>query len=33
MDVPVAGSEITFEDRGIHDLKGVGEWRLYAVNE
>jgi len=28
----VAGSGIVFEDRGIHDLKGVpGEWRLYAV--
>jgi class 3 adenylate cyclase/alpha-beta hydrolase superfamily lysophospholipase len=29
----VAGSEITFEDRGLHELKGVGEWRLYAVSE
>ncbi|MFY9578194.1 MAG: adenylate/guanylate cyclase domain-containing protein [Gaiellaceae bacterium] len=29
----VAGSEITFEDRGLHELKGVGEWRLYAVGE
>jgi class 3 adenylate cyclase len=29
----VAGSEIEFEDRGAHELKGVpGEWRLYAVN-
>jgi class 3 adenylate cyclase/pimeloyl-ACP methyl ester carboxylesterase len=28
----VAGSEITFEDRGLHELKGVGEWRLYAVS-
>ena len=28
----VAGSGIEFEERGIHDLKGVpGEWRLYAV--
>jgi class 3 adenylate cyclase/pimeloyl-ACP methyl ester carboxylesterase len=28
----VAGSEMTFEDRGIAQLKGVpGEWRLYAV--
>jgi class 3 adenylate cyclase len=28
----VAGSEIEFEDRGAHELKGVpGEWRLYAV--
>jgi hypothetical protein len=29
----VAGSEISFEDRGLHELKGVGEWRLYAVSE
>jgi class 3 adenylate cyclase len=29
----VAGSEITFEDRGLHELKGVGEWRLYAVGD
>ena len=28
----VAGSEITFEDRGMHELKGIGEWRLYAVS-
>jgi len=29
----VAGSEIVFEDRGTHELKGVpGEWRLYAVS-
>ena len=28
----VAGSEITFEDRGEHELKGVpGTWRLHAV--
>jgi class 3 adenylate cyclase len=28
----VAGSGIAFEDRGLHELKGVpGEWRLYAV--
>jgi class 3 adenylate cyclase len=28
----VAGSGLTFEDRGPHELKGVpGEWRLYAV--
>jgi len=28
----VAGSDIEFEDRGAHELKGVpGEWRLYAV--
>jgi hypothetical protein len=29
----VAGSEITFEDRGLHELKEVGEWRLYPVSE
>lgn len=28
----VAGSGITFEDRGLHELKGIpGEWHLYAV--
>jgi class 3 adenylate cyclase len=28
----VAGSGIEFEDRGMHELKGVpGEWRLFAV--
>ncbi|MDQ3876349.1 MAG: adenylate/guanylate cyclase domain-containing protein [Actinomycetota bacterium] len=28
----VAGSDIEFEDRGVHVLKGVpGEWRLFAV--
>jgi class 3 adenylate cyclase len=28
----VAGSGITFDDRGVHDLKGVpGAWQLYAV--
>jgi class 3 adenylate cyclase len=28
----VAGSGISFEDRGQHELKGIpGEWRLYAV--
>jgi hypothetical protein len=28
----VAGSGITFADRGVHELKGVpGEWRLYSV--
>jgi class 3 adenylate cyclase len=28
----VAGSEIHFEDRGSHELKGIpGEWRLFAV--
>jgi class 3 adenylate cyclase len=29
----VAGSEIGFEDRGSHELKGIpGKWRLYAVS-
>jgi class 3 adenylate cyclase len=29
----VAGSGIEFEDRGVHELKGVpGEWRIYAVS-
>ena len=29
----VVGSEIEFEDRGAHELKGVpGEWRLFAVS-
>jgi class 3 adenylate cyclase/pimeloyl-ACP methyl ester carboxylesterase len=29
----VAGSEIAFEDRGSHELRGIpGEWRLYAVS-
>jgi class 3 adenylate cyclase/pimeloyl-ACP methyl ester carboxylesterase len=27
----VAGSGIEFEDRGEHELKGVGPWRLYSV--
>ena len=28
----VAGSGIAFEERGVHELKGIpGEWRLYAV--
>jgi class 3 adenylate cyclase len=28
----VAGSGIEFEDRGIHELKGIpGDWRLFAV--
>jgi class 3 adenylate cyclase len=28
----VAGSGLEFEDRGIHELKGIpGEWRLYAA--
>jgi class 3 adenylate cyclase len=30
----VAGSGLTFTDRGEHALKGVpGEWRLFAVEE
>jgi class 3 adenylate cyclase len=29
----VAGSGITFTERGVHDLKGLpGEWRLFAVD-
>ena len=27
----VAGSGIEFEERGEHELKGVGAWRLYSV--
>ncbi|HZR92038.1 MAG TPA: adenylate/guanylate cyclase domain-containing protein [Gaiellaceae bacterium] len=28
----VAGSGLRFDDRGVHELKGIpGEWRLYAV--
>jgi class 3 adenylate cyclase len=28
----VAGSGLSFEDRGAHELKGIpGEWRLWAV--
>ena len=28
----VAGSGLGFEDRGVHELKGVpGEWRIYAA--
>jgi class 3 adenylate cyclase len=28
----VIGSGLEFEERGIHELKGVpGEWRLFAV--
>jgi class 3 adenylate cyclase len=27
----VAGSGLAFQDRGPHELKGLGEWRLYAV--
>jgi hypothetical protein len=29
----VAGSGITFESRGLRDLKGLGEWPLYAAAE
>jgi class 3 adenylate cyclase len=29
----VAGSDVEFENRGEHELKGVpGEWRLFAVS-
>ena len=27
----VSGSGITFEERGEHELRGVGTWRLYSV--
>ena len=28
----VAGSELSFDDRGLHQLKGVpGEWRVHAL--
>ena len=28
----VAGSGLVFQDRGVHELKGVpGPWRLYSV--
>src|SRR5512133_3006431 len=27
----VAGSGISFDDRGEHELKGVGAWRLYSL--
>jgi class 3 adenylate cyclase len=30
----VAGSGLEFDERGVHELKGVpGEWRLYAVRD
>jgi hypothetical protein len=30
----VVGSGLRFDERGMHELKGVpGEWRLYAVND
>jgi class 3 adenylate cyclase len=30
----IAGSEIGFDDRGVHELKGVpGSWQLFAVAE
>jgi len=29
----VAGSGIMFEDRGIHELSGCGECRLFAVQK
>ena len=29
----LAGSRYSFEDRGMHELKGVpGKWMIYAVN-
>ena len=27
----VAGSGIAFDPRGVRELKGLGEWPLYAV--
>jgi class 3 adenylate cyclase len=27
----VAGSGIAFTDRGVRELKGIGEWRLFEV--
>jgi hypothetical protein len=27
----VAGSGISFDTRGVRELKGLGEWPLYAV--
>ena len=27
----VAGSRLVFQDRGLHELKGVGEWRLFSM--
>lgn len=29
----VAGSGISLDDRGVHDLSGCGEWRLFAVQK
>ena len=30
----VAGSGLRFQERGVHELKGVpGEWHLFAVEE
>jgi class 3 adenylate cyclase len=29
----VSGSGIAFEERGEHELKGAGAWRLYAVSD
>jgi class 3 adenylate cyclase len=29
----VAGSPLSFEDRGEHELKGLGAWRLYSVSD
>jgi class 3 adenylate cyclase len=30
----MVGSELTFDDRGSHELKGVpGQWRVYAASE
>ena len=29
----VAGSGIEFDSRGVRELKGVGEWPLFAVSD
>ena len=30
----VVGSALAFEDRGVHQLRGVpGEWRLHALSD
>jgi hypothetical protein len=33
-DALVVGSDLVFDSRGRHELKGVpGEWEVYAVSE
>lgn len=29
----VVGSDLSFEDRGSHALKGIGDWELFALAE